>query len=253
MRRSGLHPSIESDYEAMSRRAAEVILQSLREAPNLLLGAATGSTPTRTYELLAEAARREPETFSQLRVFKIDEWGGLARDDPGSCEAYVREKLLRPLGVTDDRYCGWNSRPDDPPAECARIEQWLAEHGPIGLCVLGIGVNGHLALIEPGEALQSGPHVAALTPTALAHPMLAGSRTAAKFGLTVGMRDILTSRKLLVLVSGERKAGQVRRLLQDPVLSTAFPASFVHLHSDVLILCDASSANWHTFTQWPST
>jgi 6-phosphogluconolactonase/glucosamine-6-phosphate isomerase/deaminase len=109
------------DTESMSRKAAERVLDVLAGKPDLLLCAAGGSTPLRTYQLLAEHHAREPEAFRLLRVVKLDEWGGIAMDDPGACENQLRTLLIDPLGLPDDRYFGFRSDRSDPEAECERI------------------------------------------------------------------------------------------------------------------------------------
>jgi galactosamine-6-phosphate isomerase len=230
------------DYEAMSRLAADVILDTLRENPRLLLGVATGSTPTRTYELLAAAESSNPALFSQVRLLKLDEWGGLAQDDPSTCEIYVQRHLLTPLHVSSDRYLGWRTNPDDPTAECRRIQNWLAEHGPIDLCLLGLGGNGHLAFNEPADMLQYSPHVAELSAESMRHPMLDVARARPRYGLTVGIGDIMRSRRVLLLVSGEHKATQLKRLLSGGI-TTRFPASLLSLHRQATILCDSAAAS----------
>jgi galactosamine-6-phosphate isomerase len=73
---------------------------------------------------------------------KLDEWGGIAMDDPGSCEGQLLKYLVNPLGLSMDRYFGFKSNPTDPDAECKRIRSRLAAEGPIDLCVLGLGMNG---------------------------------------------------------------------------------------------------------------
>lgn len=231
---------IERDHEAMSVEASRRILREVGVKADLLLGVATGGTPTRAYELITAAARADA-LLSRVRVFKIDEWGGLAMDEPASCEVYVREKVLGAWGISEDRYVGWRSDASDPENECERIRRWLEGNGPMDLCVLGIGTNGHLALIEPGEAVRAGPHVAKLAETSLKHPMLANSRGAARYGLTIGMGDILKSKKVLVLASGEGKREVVRRLLEGDSVTPRFPASFLRLHSDVTLILDAAA------------
>ena len=155
--------NVSPSSEEMSAAAATQIISELRKNPRLLLCAATGSTPTRTYELLAEEFQRAPDLFRELRVLKLDDWGGLAMDDPGTSEMYVQQHLIRPLTILADRYMGFESDPADPAKECQRIETWLSQNGPIDLCVLGLGVNGHLAMNEPASALQTRCHVAKLS------------------------------------------------------------------------------------------
>jgi galactosamine-6-phosphate isomerase len=233
--------NVAADHEAMSRLAATLIGDELQANPRMLLGVATGSTPTRTYEILACVAAREPERFEEIRLLKADEWGGLAADDPATCEAYLQASLLRPLAVATDRYIGWESDPDDPAGECRRIGDWLRDNGPIDLCVLGLGRNGHLAFNEPSESLTFGPHIAKLSEESLRHPMLGSARSGPRYGLTIGIGDIMRSRKVLLLVSGEQKAAQLRRLMNCGI-TTLFPASVLALHPRLTILCDAAAA-----------
>src|SRR6185436_10169248 len=121
---------------------------------------------------------------------------------------------------------GFQSDPADPAAECQQIAIWLAENGPIDLCVLGLGLNGHLAMNEPADALQPFVHMAELSPMTLQHPMLANSRRRPRFGLTLGMADLFQSKKVLLLVSGSAKRKQMTQLLAQRI-TTQFPASFL--------------------------
>jgi galactosamine-6-phosphate isomerase len=232
---------VEADYETMSRRAAGVVVEALEARPDLLLCAATGASPTRTYELLAERRRHESAPFARLRVIKLDEWGGLPPDDPGTCESYLRRHLIEPLGVSPDRYLTFHGDAADPEGECGSIANLLARHGPIHLCVLGLGVNGHLGFNEPGDLLHPGPHVAPLTEQSLAHPMVRHARGRVRYGLTLGLGDILRSERILLLVSGTAKREPLRRLL-IPEITTRFPASCLWLHRNVTVLCDAEAA-----------
>src|SRR5690349_18677566 len=111
----------------MSRFAAEMIVEELRRKPDLLLCAASGSTPVRCYALLAEARRRDAQTFDRLRILKLDEWGGLPMDDPATCEAYLRRHLIEPLGIGEDRYVTFDSNAPDPRQECERVRDLLAK------------------------------------------------------------------------------------------------------------------------------
>jgi len=228
-------------YEAMSRQAAQRILSALAGKADLLLCAAGGSTPTRTYQLLAESLAQNPGAFHSLRVLKLDEWGGIEMDDPGSCETNLRTHLVGPLGVQDHHYIGFSSNPTEPQLECQRMRRWVAAEGPIDLCVLGLGVNGHLALNEPATCLLPTAHVARLSPVSLRHPMLANSPKLPVYGLTLGMAEILVSRDILLLVSGVNKREPLKRLLRREI-TTEFPASFLWLHPNWTLLCDQEAA-----------
>ncbi len=138
-----------SDYDAMSRHSADLVIDEIRRRPNLLLCTAAGSTPVRTYEMLAGKKLAEPRLFDELRVLKLDEWGGLEMDHPATCENYLQKRLIRPLNLSSERYIAFRSDANDPQAECGRIQALLEKNAPIDVCVLGLGLNGHLGLNEP--------------------------------------------------------------------------------------------------------
>lgn len=229
------------DHEALSRKAARRILNVLARKPASLLCAAGGATPLRTYQLLAEHHTREPEAFGKMRLVKLDEWGGLEMNDPGSCESQIQTLLLAPLRITVKRYFGFNSNPGDPEADCERVRRRLAAEGPIDLCVLGLGMNGHLAMNEPAASLKPTSHIARLAEVTLAHPMLAKAKSPPTYGLSLGMAEILSSQEILLLVGGAKKREPLRKLLRREI-TTEFPASFLWLHPNWTLLCDRDAA-----------
>ncbi len=232
---AGLLPRVFADHETLSRHAADWVAARLRARPDALLCLASGGTPTRTYELLAG----QPQELRRARLLKLDEWGGLAMNDPATCESYFRRLLLAPLGH-DLRLHGFCSRPADPAAECGRVSAWLAANGPIDVSLLGLGVNGHLGFNEPAAALEPFAHVAKLSAVSMNHGMLSPARARPGYGLTLGMADLLASREILLLVSGRHKRAALRRLLAGGV-SPRLPASFLWLHPRVTLLCDAAA------------
>ena len=232
-----LTPEVFADHETMSRRAAEWLAERLCAKPASLLCLASGGTPTRTYKLLAQ----QPPALRRGRLLKLDEWGGLSTDDPATCEADLRTKVVQPLGIGRNRYKGFRTAATAPAAECARVARWLAANGPIDVCILGLGSNGHVAMNEPAEALVPHAHVAALAESSRNHAMLEHLAKKPRYGFTLGMADILCSRKILLLVNGKRKRPALR-LLMHPRVTSRFPASFVWLHRDATVLCDRQAA-----------
>jgi galactosamine-6-phosphate isomerase len=173
VRQTGLDIEIAQDYESLSRRAADLIIQELRQQPNLLLCASAGGTPTRTYELLGQHALRRPALFQKIRVLQIDEWLGLPRRHQASCGLDLHRKLIQPLNITPSRNIGFRGDTADPKNECRRIAAWLARHGPVDICILGLGANGHVAMNEPADSLVPGVHLARLAKSSLHHALLA--------------------------------------------------------------------------------
>ena len=236
---SGFHCIVKETFQEMSSAAADAIADELRKKSDLLLCAATGSTPTLAYQFLTEKRREEPDLFRALRIVKLDEWGELPMDDAGSCETYLQTYLVKTLEVSSERYISFQSKAEPEP-ECHRVAEALDQTGPIDLCVLGLGVNGHLGFNEPADSLQPLPHRAELAPSSLQHSMIKQARVPLKYGLTIGMAHLLQSKTIILLVNGSHKAAAMKQLLSQRV-STHFPASFLWLHPRVFCFCDRAA------------
>ncbi len=221
----------------MSRAAADQIIGSLKEKPNLVMCLATGASPARTYEFLVQAQREKRADFSKCTAVKLDEWGSLAPEHPATCEHYLQKHFIEPLNFSEDRYISFRGDATDPQAECKQVQKQIEDIGGIDLCILGLGLNGHLGLNEPAEFLQPGVHVAQLTAETQSHQMIGSTETKPSFGITLGMADLLNSGEIIMLISGARKKEQQKRFFEARI-DTSFPASFLHLHRNVAVFTD---------------
>ena len=150
------------DYESLSRRAEVHVVRALRQKPRLLLGVATGASPAGLYERLAK--RAQPSLFRRITVVGLDEWLGLPPRHGGSCQRYIHERILRPLGIPRSRYQGFRADREDRAAETRRMARWLDREGPLDLAILGLGRNGHLLMNEPADGPSAAPSRGAAGP-----------------------------------------------------------------------------------------
>lgn len=220
------------DYGQMSEHAAQIVLSELNKKKNLRICAATGTSPTGTYRILEQAYWDKPDLFQEVQILKLDEWCGLPATHPSSCEHYLRQHLIKPLNISNDRYTGFMSCPKNAAKECERIEQKIANDGPIDLCILGLGANGHIGFNEPSDHLQPFCHVAQLSETSQKHGMVQGLQQKPSFGMTLGMRNILSAQKIILLVYGTEKEEAFSTLTTKNITSQ-LPASFLWLHGNV--------------------
>ncbi len=221
-----------SGYEEMSRLAYETIVSGLQKNPDQLMCAATGNSPIGVYEKLERAYEDDPDLFVRLRIIKLDEWGGTSPKELSSCETFIHQKILSPLHISKDRYISFKSNPVSPEKECGRMRDQMLKKGPIDLCVLGLGKNGHIGFNEPADALTPHCHIARLSKESLQHQMTKTMGDKPTYGLTLGMADILRSKKIILLVTGSNKKNVIEKLLSKRI-DTYLPASFLWLHNDV--------------------
>lgn len=229
-----------SDYESLSNAAAQSLLQQTKKNPALKICLATGSSPTRSYEIYAELVKAQNVSMDRVHVIKLDEWGGLPANHPASCESYIRKHFNEAHKISSDRYLAFRGDAEDRDSECARVREELERIGPVDVSVLGLGLNGHLGLNEPAESLQPFSHIATLTAESQQHSMIASEGARPSFGYTMGMAELLQSRLVIMLVSGSKKKEQLKRLLNMKV-DPQFPSSFLWLHPNVELYCDEAA------------
>ena len=71
--------------------------------------------------------------------------------------------------------------------------------------------------------------------------MASGMTEKPPYGYTLGMKDIMDSRKIILIIHGTGKQEIVREFFSGNI-STRIPASFLWLHPDTLCLTDLVNA-----------
>ena len=226
-------------YDELSEDGCKLIMEEIQQKQNILLCAATGASPKGVYQNLVGEYKVNKQLFKDLRILKLDEWGGIPMSDPNSCQSYLNEHLLKPLEIGTERFISFNSEANDPSLECMQIQDKINKVGPIDICVLGLGMNGHLGFNEP-ESFSANCHVAKLSSQTLQHPMTLTMPNKPIFGMTLGMNDILNAKRIILLVTGKGKREVINKFLSQKI-NRQLPASFLWLHEQVECLIDKSS------------
>jgi galactosamine-6-phosphate isomerase len=152
----------------------------------------------------------------------------------------LKAQLIDPLCIDEERSFSFDPHTNDMQDECHKVETIIEKSGPIDICILGLGKNGHLGFNEPANHLNYHTHVATLSSETVKHDMVKKEALPLKYGLTIGMKGIMSSRKIILLVSGEGKA-EIFKEWQKLRISPQLPASFLCLHSDLHVFIDKTS------------
>lgn len=198
----------------------------------------TGRTPLGLYAALRARAAAGEVSFSQARLFDLDEYVGLGATHSLSYARYMRTELLDPVGASGHNVRLLRGDAPDLAAECRAYEEAIARAGGIDLAILGLGDNGHIAFNEPGTPWDSPTHVAALSArTREVNQPVAGA-VIPTHGLTMGVATIRQARAILLLVAGAAKQAALaalRRGMPDP----RWPVTGLIGHADVTVICEA--------------
>lgn len=228
-----------SNFAEMSKAGFEIVRSEIERKPDLLFCVASGGSPSGLYSEMVNHQKRNPEFCSKLQAVKLDEWGGLEPGSTFTSEHDVQTKFIQPLGISEDRYLTIDPFTQNPEGECDRMKVAL-EKSTVDICILGIGVNGHIALNEPSDTLELGFHIAELADSTLNNGMIKSLKQPPTFGMTMGVGEILRSKKIILFLAGSGKKEAFQKLLKEEV-STQFPASLLWLHPNVDVLVDESA------------
>jgi glucosamine-6-phosphate deaminase len=191
------------------------------------------------YAHLARLCAAEVVSFRHVTTFNLDEYVGLPTSDAGSYRAYMERHFIEQVDVRTERVHVPRSSHGDPEVECRAYEDAIRRAGGWALAVLGLGRNGHIAFNEPGTAPDARTHVATLTASTRAanRADFAGRRVTPERAMTVGLGTILQARSIVLLATGEGKAGALARLASQAV-DTSVPVTLLNGHRDVVVVAD---------------
>lgn len=220
---------LKDNYKAMSEEAAAVLESVVRKNPAAVIVLATGHSPLLTYRLFVEHVKKTGLDVSGVTFVKLDEWLGLSPADEATCEYFIRKEVLEPLQIREEKYLHFFSQTEDAKAECERVEQAYERLPQVDLVILGIGMNGHLGLNEPGETLSAGAHVIELDEKTKGHEMLSHTKQPVGKGITLGMKNLFRGEEILLLADGKEKEKGLSGYLSNEI-TTQIPVSLLKLH-----------------------
>jgi glucosamine-6-phosphate deaminase len=221
--------------------ATNVIEQAISHHGEARIILASAPSQNETLDALLSAS----VDWSRVTIFHMDEYLGLPENHPQTFRSYQQRHVLsRAHGAT---FFGIRGEAADPAAECVRYGAMLAE-GPIHLCCLGIGENGHLAFNDPPVAnFEDRPLVKVVELDAPCRQQQVNDGCFPTFtdvpthALTLTIPALLRAEVLVGSVPGPRKAEAVHATLRGPI-STACPASILRRHSAATLYLDKDSA-----------
>ena len=226
------------DYEAMSELGAQIIKEQIQVNPCCTLGLATGSSPIGTYKNLIKANKDGEISFKDVKTYNLDEYCGISRSHPQSYYYFMHENLFDHVDINEENVHIPAVSNTNLEQDCEVYNNML-NNANIDLQLLGIGGNGHIGFNEPGTSFNQETFIVKLAEkTRQDNKRFFNSiDEVPTHAITMGIKNIMNAKKILMLISGASKADTVVRLLNEEI-DTDFPASVLHKHPDVTVIID---------------
>jgi glucosamine-6-phosphate deaminase len=237
-----IYPNGKAAGAAAARTAGKALIELGKNRDSIGVIFATGASQMDTLSALTVI---ENLPWRQVRGFHMDEYVGIAATHPASFRRYLRERLTQKVRMME--FFEIDGSAPDPEQTSQDYAEKLRSADP-QLCLLGIGENGHLAFNDPPVADFTDPLDAKIVHLDLecrqqqvAEGWFPSVEDVAEYAITLTIPALFRVPKLILSVPGSRKAGIVRRALEEPI-STACPATVLRTHPDATLYLDVESA-----------
>lgn len=225
---------------AAADRAAAALQQALAERGHARIIAATGASQ---FEFLDALTARRNIDWPNVEMFHLDEYIGLAANQPASFRRFLRERLVAKTGITQTHFLDVDT---DPEGVAERVGAEL-NTAPIDIAFVGIGENGHLAFNDPPADFETEKPYLIVELDEACRLQQAGEGWFADLAevptraVSMSIRQILKAKEILVIVPDSRKAKAVKACLEGEI-TPFIPASILRRHGNTTVYLDRDSS-----------
>ncbi|MDA9776605.1 6-phosphogluconolactonase [Paracoccaceae bacterium] len=229
------------DSAEVATAAAIISYADNNSAP--VIGLATGNTMTGVYEKLVDREARQPGIFNTCHFIQLDEivvlgGNGDNHSKAGIFSTDIQQQFLGQLNGGYASFIGLPASFDDPEKTVANHLDKIAALGGVDIQLLGIGVNGHIGFNEPPSTQDSICRIVSLAESTIA----LGGYPANSVGLTLGVAEIMASRRIIMLATSDQKSKIMAKALSTRPTPDC-PASLLRNHPDLHIILDHYAAS----------
>lgn len=222
---------------------AEIFTETVKNKPDCVLGLATGATPIPTYNHIKNTYSKGGISFKNVKTYNLDEYCDLPKNDKNSYYTFMHEQLFNGLDILEENVHFLDGNATDSEAECNRYDDEINSTGGIDIQLLGIGNNAHIGFNEPADSFTNGSFKVKLTESTInANKIYFDENPMPGYALTMGIKQIMAAKKIILIATGPKKAEAVRNMIKGEVTPTV-PASILQKHKDVIIFLDEDAAS----------
>ena len=229
------------------KKAFEIIKKQVIKKPDSLFGLAVGKTTDDLYRLLSKDVKLNSKRWSRLKIFQIDENLGISPESDLSFNKEIRKELKELFKIVYPKDIFLIDGTENPKKTITKAYKFIYKHKGIDLIILGLGpeYDPHIAYNTTGKSsLNSKMRVVDLHPKAVKKLCSGKSRLATTKGITLGIKDILQSKKVLLIAYGKEKAKSVKLAFKGKVDTKRASASALKLHRNLDVVMDKDAGKY---------
>ncbi len=228
--------------KAAATKAAQLIKKAISEKGEVNIILATGASQ---FDMLQQLIQEDID-WTKVTAFHLDEYVGMNESHPASFRKYLKERFVEKVsGLKEFVYVKGDAA--DIAAECQRLSARIAQH-PIQVAMVGIGENGHLAFNDPPADFSTEKAYfeveldEACRTQQFNEGWFATMEEVPKRAISMGIKQILKSKHLIVSVPDSRKAEAVKNAVEGPITNMC-PSSILQTHHHCSLFLDENSAS----------
>lgn len=225
--------------DEVCKKASDIIGDVIKKNKSVFLGLATGGSVEKVYNYLVEDYNKGILDFSRCSSINLDEYVGLSPDHEQSYRRYMDDRFFNKVNINkENTYVPITI--GDIDSELLKIRKLIEEKGGTDIQLLGVGSNGHIAFNEPNEYLNASVNVVDLNEETIK----ANSRffesidDVPKQAVSLGIGDILKSKKIVLIAFGKDKKYAIKELLTNDYINTRVPCTLLKAHRNVIVIID---------------
>jgi glucosamine-6-phosphate deaminase len=237
---------IEKDYDAVSKKTAEIVASVVKEKQNLIFCLPAGGSPIGMYEYLVKMYQNNEVSFKDMVTYDMDEYVGVTPQDENSYAYFMQKHFLKFVDVNPENVFYPDGMSKDLEKMCENYSKDIFAKGGLDLAITGIGADGHIAFNEPNDRLIARTHVVNLRDSTIENNARFFDNNVdlvPKQAISIGMEDIMKSRLFLVVASGKHKASLIKKTFEYEYIDPMWPVSFLRMHPNCIFIIDEDAAS----------
>lgn len=225
----------------IAREICDLIKSKQEKKKNCVIGFATGSSPTKVYQEIIRIHKEESLSFYNVIAFNLDEYYPIEKDDNNSYYHFMNENLFDHIDIPKENINIPSGEISEKEIKkfCSSYEKKIDKNGGIDIQLLGIGRTGHIGFNEPGSHFNSITRLITLDHTTRfdASKSFNGIENVPSKALTMGIRTIFNSKRIIMMAWGIQKSHIVKKSVENNITSL-IPTTYLQNHKNTTLVLD---------------